>query len=594
MQVQGVRWESVLEFTQLFRSFRLAINPAKIIMALIAIMLIYTAGRFFDVVWGPQVFVGEIESFQNDKSDSYSEQRHQKLETRRFWLADRLRATSPGAALPDEIDRLAESPRSARRTIQSNLMAQYAKDLQEISKTRAEDETVRQGLPPIPGVRTPAEIENERRVRKAAKLLDDMSELKRVTGTGIFDAFLQYEVKQFDALVVNTLSLVRIAPVKPSSADIDLDTTVLSVGAFSSDSNHLWKSDTIAGCLANMSLTAPAWLFSGTGPMQWRPENAGTWSGWIRMMSFRGLYLASVSLLVLFSIFVMALAGGMICRLSALEIAGIERAPLKDVFLFTSRRLAVFVKTPLAPLAIILVLGLGLAVLGLIGAIPFVGEILVGILLVAFFAIAFVLMLLLLGILGGFNLLYPTLAVEGSDTFDAMSRAFAYAYARPWRLAFYTLVSLIYGVATFLFVSFAVYLILAVTHTCAGWGVNVFGYNHGWYSGIAKLDTLWPAPKFGHLINPVNWYAMSVTEFLGSLFLYFWVFLLISSIGAYVISYYFSSHTLLYMLIRRSVDGQSLSEVCVDEAPATKAAAVPSPTPSGPPTATEPSAPTSP
>ena len=58
---------------------------------------------------------------------------------------------------------------------------------------------------------------------------------------------------------------------------------------------------------------------------------------------------------------------------------------------------------------------------------------------------------------------------------------------------------------------------------------------------------------------------MSWSEYLGSLFLHFWVFLLISAIGAYVISYYFSTHTIIYLLLRRSVDGQGLREVYLEE-----------------------------
>ena len=58
-----------------------------------------------------------------------------------------------------------------------------------------------------------------------------------------------------------------------------------------------------------------------------------------------------------------------------------------------------------------------------------------GITLVVVLVGGLVVMLLTLGILGGFNLLYPTMAVEGSDSFDALSRSFAYVYARPcaWR-----------------------------------------------------------------------------------------------------------------------------------------------------------------
>ena len=160
-------------------------------------------------------------------------------------------------------------------------------------------------------------------------------------------------------------------------------------------------------------------------------------------------------------------------------------------------------------------------------------------------------------------LLYPTIAVEGADSFDAMSRSFAYVYARPWRLAFYTVTSLVYGVVTFLFVSFAVFLILFLTHTFVGWGMDLFGAHYGALSGVPALETMWPTPQFMNLAARVNWYVLSWPEFFGALLLHFWLYLLISGIGAYVISYYFSSHTIIYLLLRRSVDGQNLREVCL-------------------------------
>ena len=274
----------------------------------------------------------------------------------------------------------------------------------------------------------------------------------------------------------------------------------------------------------------------------------------------------------------MAFTGATIARLSALEMAGIERAPLKDVMLFAVRRLWVFVKAPVTPFLILLAIGALLVAAGLVGAVPFIGEIILGVLYIVLIAVGFVMMLLLLGILGGFHLLYPTIAVEGSDAFDAMSRAFAYVYARPWRLLFYTVVSLIYGVITFLFVSFAIYLVLLLTHTFVGWGTSVFGYNHGWYSGLPKFDTLWPVPDLSRMIDTPNWYAMSWTEFIGSQFLHFWVYMLVTCTGAYVVSYYFSTHTIIYLLLRRSVDGQSTTEVFLEEG---DAASVPVSLPAG-------------
>ena len=586
--VTSVQWDRVLEFTHLFRGFRLAINPAKITIALLAIAMIYAAGRFFDVCWGPQVYVGEIESFQNDRPEVFRDQRAQQVDSRNMSIYTLLlRANSNGTTpMAEGIKDLQDHPRAAYRAIKRDYLKGYSDELAEIRKHRQEMETLRSAFTQPAEAHSPAEDETEARARAAKRIQDRMTDLHKTIGAGIFASFLEYEVHQFDALVRNTLTLVRIEPIRPTSGlDADLDSSAVSVGLLSRAPERFWHSDTIVGCVGNMTITGPAWLFTGTAPIQYRPDDASGVAGRTKIYSYRGLYLLSLILLVGFSIVVLALAGGMICRLSALEVAGVERPLLKDVYLFARKHLNVFIKAPLAPFVIILALGAGTAALSLVGAIPFVGEILVGLLFIVFIGIAFVLMLLTLGVLGGFHLLFPTIAVEGSDTFDAMSRAFAYVYARPWRLGFYTLVSLFYGVITFLFVSFAVYVVLGLSHLFVGWGVSVFGYNHGWYSGLPKFETLWPSPHFGRLISPVNWYAMSTTEYIGAIFLHCWIYLLITGIGAYVISYYFSSHTMIYMLIRRSVDGQSLTEVCPDEVVPIVAspAKEPAPAPTAPP-----------
>ena len=74
--------------------------------------------------------------------------------------------------------------------------------------------------------------------------------------------------------------------------------------------------------------------------------------------------------------------------------------------------------------------------------------------------------------------------------------------------------------------------------------------------------------------------------------------------GAYVVSYYFSTHTIIYGLLRRSVDGQSLTDVyateteppvqdkVASETPATNEVATPQDAPPAAATASEPSPPT--
>ncbi|HVX85210.1 MAG TPA: hypothetical protein VH253_10535 [Phycisphaerae bacterium] len=575
--VVAVRWENLFEFIHLFRGFRLAINPAKIFLALMAILLLYGAGRLFDAVWGPQVYVGEIERYQTQKPEAFARARDDQLRQRTENLRSALSLESMNDTSlgQEQMARVNDDPRAMYRLLKESYERRFHDEVNAAHRDRLTHEVPDgAGLPP--GTPTPAELEQQERAAAAGRLYSSITNARAMAGRGIFDAFLAYELRQFDLLIDNTLSFVRVSPVRQDTLTTDGglnansgDAAAVSGSLFTTSGDRLWRSDTVAGCLANMTITAPSWLFTATAPMQYRPANADTWSGWTKMIAYRAMYLLSLVTLAVFALVVVAFTGAVIARLSALELAGIERAPLAEVFRFAGGRLWTFIKTPIAPFLILLAIGILMAVAALLGAIPFVGPVILGAIFILFLAVGFVLMLLLLGILGGFNLLYPTLAVEGADAFDAMSRAFAYVYDRPWRLLFYTTVSLIYGVVTLLFVSFALYLLLILTHTFAGWGMSLLGYHYGAYSGVAKLDTLWPAPAFMHLISPINWWAMSWPEYLGALFLHFWLFLLISCCGAYVISYYFSSHTIMYLLLRRSVDAQPITEVYLDEPAAT-------------------------
>src|SRR5438552_15261023 len=49
--IRGIDWKAAFPFTQIFRSFRIAIHPSKIILALLAMLLIWAGGAFLDWVW---------------------------------------------------------------------------------------------------------------------------------------------------------------------------------------------------------------------------------------------------------------------------------------------------------------------------------------------------------------------------------------------------------------------------------------------------------------------------------------------------------------------------------------------------------------
>lgn len=563
------------EVHHLFSGFRLAINPAKIVIGVLAIVLIYLSALAFDFVWGPQVYEGEIDTYQKSYStETFRQLRTMRLEQQQSELTSLL--TSASDAAPQrltftEAGAMAHSPRASYRTLRRLYGLEFTKALETAAEQRKTDETFRArgGSSFGSDNAAPAEVERLDRQRAAKTLQSHMTNVRQVAGKGVMEAFLAYELRQFDALVDNTLSLVRVGQIRPSAqGDLDMvNDNTITAGIVSRKSERLFKSDTLVGCLTNMTITGPWWMISSSAPAMWRPEpaQASSWSAYFKMIAYRGLYWVTLAVLLACWLAVLAVSGGTITRLSALEFAGYDKAGLLGVWQFVRKRFWTFIKAPLMPLGILLILGIILAVLGLVGAIPFLGELLLGLAFIVFLAIGFIMMLLALAILGGMHLLYPTIATEGSDCFDAMSRGFAYVYTRPWRLIGYSLLSLIYGVVTFLFVTMAVYLLLVLTHTFAAWGTSLFGYNHAWYAGADKFDALWPTPRFFKLWPDVNWWALSWTEWAGAGLLHGWLFLLFAAIGGYVMSYYYSANTIIYFLLRRSVDGQSLSDVLPPE-----------------------------
>src|SRR5438105_2553614 len=49
--IRGINWRETFPFTHIFRSFRVAIHPSKLILALVAILLLYLGGRVLDGIW---------------------------------------------------------------------------------------------------------------------------------------------------------------------------------------------------------------------------------------------------------------------------------------------------------------------------------------------------------------------------------------------------------------------------------------------------------------------------------------------------------------------------------------------------------------
>jgi hypothetical protein len=387
-QIRSINWREVFPFTHLFKAFRVAVHPSKLVLALVALLLIYGGGRFLDAVWMDKHLVTPADPLYPSRDSS--------------------------------------------------------------------------------------------------------------PHRGIFISFFDFEVNRVNDVVGGVTSM---------------DPTGIANG--------------VLGFL----VTGPSLLLSG------HPLFALLFSIWF---------------LLIWSIF-----GGAISRIAAVHVARDEKISVRQALRFSTNKLLSFLFAPLIPLIILLVIAAVVALGGLLLYVKVVGPIVLSLVFFLALIAGLVMALVLLGLVGGFNLMYPTVAVEGSDSFDAISRSFSYVFARPWRMLFYTFVAIVYGALTYLFVRFFIWLVLFLTHSAVGW----------WLGGqpAQYWPVIWPTPQFDRLPYDVPYESLKWSEKFAAGMISAWVYLVIGLLGAYVISFYFSVNTIIYYLMRREVDATELDDVYVED-----------------------------
>jgi len=78
------------------------------------------------------------------------------------------------------------------------------------------------------------------------------------------------------------------------------------------------------------------------------------------------------------------------------------------------------------------------------------------------------------------------------------------------------------------------------------------------------LDALWHRPEFWDLHTP-NWHALSGFETISACILAFWVIAAVALVASYLVTYYASSSTCIYFLLRRQIDSTDFDDVYIEE-----------------------------
>ena len=261
-------------------------------------------------------------------------------------------------------------------------------------------------------------------------------------------------------------------------------------------------------------------------------------------------------------------AGGAVCRLAAVQFARDEKLGMRQGLSYARTHLFDgFVLSPCIPLGIIAALMLALALFGAFLRIPFLGDLLGGILFVLPLFGGVAIALLLIGTLVGGHLFWPAVATEGQDAYDAFSRGLSYAFTKPWKTILYAVIATVYASICWLFVNLFTFLALTLARGIVAWGTSPFGW---WRRGtgdaaVAKLELLWPLGGANALYRWPDTTDIAWHEYISVFFIAIYVLLVIAMMWSFLASFYFSGCTAVYFLLRRDVDKTDLDDIYIDE-----------------------------
>ena len=265
--------------------------------------------------------------------------------------------------------------------------------------------------------------------------------------------------------------------------------------------------------------------------------------GVVWMVKYHSVYFCFMYIIA-FSI--LAIFGGAICRISALQITRGEHVGSMEALQFTWRRYKEFVVIPILPSLFVVVLGAAIAACSVCGSIPLVGPAFTAILLVLIFALGFLMAVVILGLTIGHGLMYPAVAVDNSDSFDSMSRAFTYIMHKPWHLASYTFIASVYGIICYVFLRSFVLIVFASVRT---------GFSPMW-----DIDAIWPIPTFTHLLPAIQWHLLCGSDTATAWLLRLGCLAIVLLLPGYACSYYYTTATQIYVLLRKHEDGTDMKE----------------------------------
>ncbi|NBX36531.1 MAG: hypothetical protein EBR10_04810 [Planctomycetes bacterium] len=259
------------------------------------------------------------------------------------------------------------------------------------------------------------------------------------------------------------------------------------------------------------------------------------------------------SFFVLVCVVVFGWGGGLLCRLSAGDLAS-HAWTLTDAGSFIRPRVTSLIFAPIFAAVLVGTLLLPSLLFGWLASVPLVNIVAAALMPLALLCAMLAAVVAAAALIGAV-LLAPAVACDGCDAVESIQRAGAYILARPLHLLWSAVLSAVAMSLGLLAVDFVV---------AFSWGASMASMQAGGAAELARgagamrfLEPLTEGPSVSH----------GFTDGIAAALIDIWRTVLGVAIGATVLSVGFACATRTYALLRASADGQEWSDMWIDGEP---------------------------
>jgi hypothetical protein len=121
----------------------------------------------------------------------------------------------------------------------------------------------------------------------------------------------------------------------------------------------------------------------------------------------------------------------------------------------------------------------------------------------------------------------------------------------------YTAIAAVYGSICYTFVRIFAFLSLWI----ARWLLQLGLWVDNGSNQVNKLVAIWPKPEFRYLLGTSNPMTANWTESIGAFLVYLFLLVVVGLVVSFIISFYFSANTIIYSLMRKTVDNTAFEDI---------------------------------